>query len=106
MDQNISNILVAVFSVGGAAFFAAIYRAFKDHRAGSWTRREQAIADLERWRKDSDDSREWEAVQHQWWRSWAGNLEHRILVKLGPEELPTRPPYPTREDVVSDDRAR
>jgi hypothetical protein len=97
------DILLIVFSAGGAAFIAAGWKAIKEWQDGSWTRREKAISDLERWRRESDDTREWEAVQHQWWRGWAGRLEYVILQRLGESALPQRPPYPVREEVLSDE---
>jgi hypothetical protein len=97
------DILLVVFSAGGIAFLTAVTHAIKEWRDGSWTRREKAISDLERWRRDSDDAREWEAIQHQWWRTWAGRLEYVILQQLGEKALPTRPAYPEKEEVVTDE---
>lgn len=42
-----------------------------------------AVADLERWRQASDDAREWEAANGQYWRQRAGGLEHVIRTQLG-----------------------
>jgi hypothetical protein len=91
-----TSILIALFSAGGVAFLTACYRAFRDWREGTWKRRDSAVADLEKWRRDADDAREWEALQHQWWRGRAGRLEYVILTNLGQDALPEKEPYPTR----------
>jgi len=90
-----SEWLNLILGGGFVATIGAVYKGLKEYREGSWRRKDSAVADLERWRKQSDDAREWEAVQHQWWRSWAGRLEYKITSTLGPEALPTKEPYPT-----------
>ncbi len=92
-----SDFLNALLGAGGAAFLAAAYKGIKDYREGTWRRQDGAVADLEKWRRAADDAREWEAVQHQWWRGRAGTLEHVIRTSLGAEQLPPREePYPVR----------
>lgn len=94
-----SNDLLNAFLGGGlVAFIAALYKVVEGWREGTWRRQDHAYADLEKWRKDADDAREWEALQHQWWRQRAGRLEWVILVNLGPEKVPPAEPYPTRPE--------
>lgn len=97
-----SEILNLLLGAGGVAFIAAVYKVVKDWREGTWRRQDDAVADLERWRSAADDAREWEAVQHQWWRAWAGRLEYVILTRLGSSELPRREPYPTKPNTKED----
>lgn len=86
--------ITALVGAGAAGTVAALYRGIKDYREGSWRRSDSAVADLERWRQQSDDAREWEALQHLWWRDYAGRLVFIIITKLGAEELPVKEPYP------------
>lgn len=96
-----SEALNLLLGAGGIAFVAGIYKVVKDYREGTWLRQDHAVADLERWRAKADDSREWEAAQHAWWRYWAGRLEYVILTKLGAESLPEKEPYPARPQSAS-----
>lgn len=86
----------ALLGAGAAGTLAALYRAFKDWRESSWHRADSAVNDLERWRRNADESREWEALQHQWWRDRAGELEYLIIAHLGRDALPPLQPYPER----------
>jgi hypothetical protein len=93
-----SEVLNIVLGAGGVAFLYAVGKVVKDYREGSWRRNDTAVADLEKWRRDADDAREWCESQHQWWRSWAGRLEWVILTRLGPNALPKRDEYPVKPD--------
>jgi hypothetical protein len=91
---------------GAVAFVTGLYKVWKDVREGTWRRQDTAIADLEKWRRDADDAREWEALQHQWWRNRAGRLEYIILTLLGPDKLPKSEPYPVRPQQDSPDQRK
>jgi hypothetical protein len=90
------DLLNIILGAGGIGFVYAMAKVFTAWREGTWRRNDSAVADLEKWRRDANDEREWEALQHQWWRGWAGRLEYRITSRLGPEALPEKEPYPTR----------
>lgn len=89
-----SQWINVLFGAGAAGTIGALYKGIKEFREGSWRRKDSAVADLERWRRQADDAREWEALQHQWWRDYAGRLVFVITSVLGPEKLPKKPPYP------------
>lgn len=93
-----SEILNLLLGAGFAGFLTAVYRVVKDWRQGTWRRQDTAIADLEKWRRDADDAREWAEAQHQWWRQRAGRLEYVIMVNLGPDYVVPPEPYPVRPD--------
>jgi hypothetical protein len=97
-SQQASDILNIVLGAGGVGFLYACAKVFNSWREGTWRRNDTAVADLERWRATSDDAREWEALQHQWWRQWAGRLEYKITSTLGPEALPPKEPYPVKPE--------
>lgn len=94
--QQTVDVLNLVLGAGGVTFFIACAKVFTAWREGTWKRNDSAVADLERWRKDSDREREWEAAQHSWWRQWAGRLEYKITSTMGYEALPPKEPYPVK----------
>ena len=91
-----TDILNLLLGAGGIAFLTAVYKGIKDYREGTWKRRDGMVADLDKWREAADDAREWEAMQHQWWRDFAGRCVYVITTKLGPDALPPKEPYPVR----------
>lgn len=94
--QQTTDLLNIVLGAGGVGFLFAVAKVVTAWREGTWKRNDTAVADLERWRADANDEREWEALQHQWWRQWAGRLEYKIVSTLGHKALPEREPYPTK----------
>lgn len=94
---NTGSQLLNFFLGGGlVAAIAAAFKGIQALKAGSHSKEREAIQDLEKWRSDSDDAREWEAAQHQWWRDWAGRLAYVILTHLGQGAMPEKEPYPER----------
>lgn len=85
-----------LLGAGAAGTLMAVWQIITNWRESSWRRADSAVNDLERWRRDADDAREWEAAQHQWWMERAGELEYQILTRLGPDALPPKQPYPQR----------
>jgi len=89
-----SDLVNLLLGGGLVGTIAALYKGLESFRQGSWNRKDSAVADLERWRRQADDVREWESLQHQWWRDYAGRLVFIIVSKLGHEYLPPKEPYP------------
>ena len=112
------TVVTALLSGGGVAAIVAAAKAIKEFRQGSRKFQTDAVADLEKWRRDSDDAREaeaaradWEALMGRYWRDWAGTCEHQIRVGQGSDALPTQPPlpvrpYPALKAVASNDQPR
>src|SRR5512143_1923084 len=96
--------LDVILTAGTAAVITASYQAIKNWRESSWKHSNSAVNDLEHWRRDADDAREWEAAQHLWWQERAAELEYIITSKCGPDLLPPKRPYPERP--VRDERGR
>ena len=97
MNGEASNQILNLILGGGAVTtIGALVKGVQAIKAGSRTNVRDAIGDLEKWREDSDDVREWEAAQHQWWRDWAWKLSYALTTRNGPESLPLKEPYPTR----------
>lgn len=96
-----SDFIKLCLGAGGAGAITAGYKALKDFRDSSGKRSDGAVADLEKWRRNSDNARErsearadYEAGMGRYWRDWAGTLEHVIRTSLPPEALPVQPPMP------------
>jgi hypothetical protein len=96
--------LNVILGAGGVGIIGAGYKAVKDWRESTWQHGGSAMSDLERWRRNADESREWEAAQHQWWRDRAAELEYVLIARLGPEALPEKPPYPQRPSFAERER--
>jgi len=97
------TVVTALLSGGGVAAIVAGAKAVREFRQGSRKFATDAVADLERWRRDSDDAREaetaraeWEALMGRYWRNWSGTLEHAIRAGTG-VDLPVQPPLPSRQ---------
>jgi len=99
--DTLTGILVAVFSVGGAAVLTAVFKGINGWRAGAARTEARAIQNLERYRDDAD----WRAAvaEHResfksdladYWRARAGNAEHVIRVQLSESSVPAHPPIP------------
>lgn len=99
-----SGWLDILLGAGGAGTIYAAYKSIKDWRESTWKHSGTAISDLERWRRNADESREWEAAQHQWWRDRAAELEYLLITHLGTEMLPEKPPYPERPSFAERER--
>lgn len=99
--MNPTEVINIVLGAGGVAFMTLATRFFIEWREGTWKHQDTAIDDLEKWRSDADDAREWAEIQHQWWRARAGRLEWVILVKLGPDYVPKAEPYPTKPSLMA-----
>ena len=93
-----SDLLNALLGAGGVGFMAALYRGVKDYREGTWRHRDGAVADLEKWRKSSDEARQWEQIQGEYWHNWAADLEYIVRTKLGEGALPVKDPFPIRHE--------
>lgn len=100
---TLSAVLVAVFSVGGAATFGAIWKGINGWRAGAARTEARAISNLEKYRDEAD----WRAQQEahraafnhdlaEYWRDRAGNAEYLIRTTegLGPGAVPAPGPLP------------
>ena len=98
MAGGSSEFLNLALGGGGAVVIGAVFTGVKAIMAGSRTNVREAISDLEKWRHDSDDAREWEAIQHLWWRDWAGKLAYALTTRAGAEALPSKEPYPIKMD--------
>jgi hypothetical protein len=97
-EASTIDLLNIVLGAGGVGFVYACAKVITAWREGTWRRKDSAVADLEKWRRDADDAREWEAVQHEWWRQWAGRLEYTVTSQLGHGALPPKDPYPQRPE--------
>ena len=94
-----NDALNLLLGAGGAAFLTAVYKAYKDIREGTWKRRDNAVADLERWRDENDSKRHTAETREDAWRAFAGDCEH--LLRVNGIEIP-----PSKPANIAEDRAR
>lgn len=95
------NLLYILFGGAGIAFLTGLYKMFKDYRESRDKRRSSTLNDLERWRRKTDDAREWSEAQLSWYRDWSGRLEYE-LSRQG-LSLPEKTPYPVRPPVEDEE---
>lgn len=109
--DTLTGILVAVFSLGGAAVITALFKGINGWRMGAARTEARAIQNLERYREDAD----WRAhvAEHResyrsdlvdYWRARAGNAEHLIRTRLGEKEVPPADPLPVYVPLKRPDR--
>lgn len=109
--STLTGILVAVFSMGGAAVLTALFKGVNGWRAGAARTEARAIQNLEKYRDDAD----WRATvaEHResyksdladYWRARAGNAEHVIRTSLGEPQIPPIDPIPVYVPMRRPDR--
>lgn len=98
---TLTGILVAVFSVGGAAVVTSLFKGVNNWRAGAAKTEARAIQNLERYRDDADwratvaDHRaSYQSDLTDYWRARAGNAEHQIRITQGEDKVPPSDPPP------------
>lgn len=105
--STLAAVLVAVFSVGGAAVITALSKGINGWRAGAARTEARAIQNLEKYRDEAD----WraEVAEHraayrqevaEYWRARAGNAEHKIRTTWGESEIPPHGPEPVYVPLV------
>lgn len=99
--STLAGVLIAVFSVGGAAAITALGKGINGWRAGAARTEARAIQNLEKYRDEAD----WRAAVEthraaynhdlaEYWRDRAGNAEYKIRTTWGAAELPPVAPIP------------
>jgi hypothetical protein len=98
-DETFRTLIIALLGTGGATFVWTVAKsiiAFKNSAEG---REDKAVGRLE---KFESECRQQLAHERKWvsfWSRRAAVLERVILVKLGPEHLPTPDPEPAPLDM-------
>lgn len=95
-----SDVLIALLGAGGAGSLAILAKGIKEWRAGSWIRQDKAVNNLHEWFDEVDNEREWQALQHSWWRDWGSRLEYELTSRGLP--LPKKERYPSKPKPQSD----
>jgi hypothetical protein len=109
-----ADVVKVLLSAGGLASFAAVWKGVNEWRDGTWKRRSSALADLERWRDESDDARRMADYNRVWAETLLGHARAYIAtliytlnlngIKVPPEpKLPDKPEPPAAK-VRKDDR--
>lgn len=99
--STLAAVLIAVFSVGGAAAITALGKGINGWKAGAARTEARAIQNLEKYRDEAD----WRAAVEthraaynhdlaEYWRDRAGNAEYKIRTTWGAAELPPVAPVP------------
>lgn len=88
--MDIQTVLTLLLGAGGTTFILAAVRGWNALRSGAVARRRDAIADLERWRDESDEARRLEAMDKTYLLGVVGGLRYQLrqagVVPI-PEEL-------------------
>lgn len=99
--DTLTGIVIAVFSVGGAAVVTALFKGINGWRAGAARTEARAIQNLEKYRDDADwradvadHRRAYAEDTSDYWRARAGNAEHKIRTALGEDAIPPTGPVP------------
>lgn len=95
-DSSLTTILTLVLGAGGIGFLKFLFDGINNWRAGSSKKKSDAMQDLERWRSDANDSREWAESKEQWWRDRAGQMQyaltsHGIAIPEPTSAFPVKP---------------
>jgi hypothetical protein len=92
--ESSGNLLYVLFGGAGLAFLSGVYRLVKDYQTARDKKKSNTLNDLDRWRRRTDDAREWSDIQLSWYRDWSGRLEYELTRRGFP--LPEKAPYPVR----------
>jgi hypothetical protein len=102
--SNLTAVLIAIFSVGGAGALTVIIKGLDNWRSGASAKEARAIQNLERYREEALQERDFEHTLKEYWRDRAGNAEFKIRNEWGSEHLPEIAPIPKKSDLkVTDD---
>ena len=94
--SQLTAVLIAIFSVGGAGALTVIVKGIDNWRSGAAAREARAIQNLERYRDEALGERDFAHTLMAYWRDRCGNAEFKIRNEWGPEHLPEILPIPTR----------
>lgn len=110
--STLTGILIAVFSVGGAATVTALSKGITGWRAGAARTEARAIQNIEKYRIEADErARQAEhrgSYQHdlaEYWRDRAGNAEYKIRTEWGADQIPPPGPLPVFEPLAPPTKA-
>lgn len=99
--NEVSGVIIALLSVGGATFLATLFKGVQQWRNGAQASEARAIVNLERYRDEADARAEREANRADrnqelidFWRTRAGDLEFIVSRELGKDAVPPLPPLP------------
>lgn len=110
--DTLTVVIVAIFSAGGAAAIGAFAKGINGWRAGVSRKEARAIQNLEKYRDEAD----WRAAQEahrssyyqdlaEYWRSRAGDAEHKIRTEWGADQIPPHTLAPVFVPLTRPDRA-
>lgn len=103
----LTGVLVAIFSVGGAATIAALFKGFSGWRDGSARTEARAISNLEKYRDEADHRAAIERHKVNFYQdeltpylqNRIGDLEYLIRTTWGAEHVPPPLPRPVMSPV-------
>lgn len=99
--NEVSGILIALLSVGGATFLATLFKGVQQWRNGAQASEARAIVNLEKYRNEADARAERAEIRAdrnqeliEFWRTRAGDLEFIIVREQGKDAVPPLPALP------------
>lgn len=93
------ELLQALLGAGGVAFLGALFAGIKQLRESFGTSRNEAMRDLERWRRDALADAEYYREVAGVWSAYAGSCVFALRRDgIDPPPMPPLPVRPDRED--------